>query len=179
MLSGAHYMAGTEIWMGKINLGFPTHLTHVADSDQWREGENTMSQGTVAKSDAVNVSVEKSTGGQGSQEKEPNLGSPEKLPRRHTICSVLSRVRLYGPFVCSPPGSPVHGILQARILEWVAISFSRGSCQPRLKPVSPAFPALQADSFTAEPFEKPWTSKLHLKGQREVGLNLIQMRNLA
>ena len=138
-----------------------------------------MSKGTVAKSDAVNVSVEKSTGGQGSQEKEPNLGSPEKLPRRHTICSVLSRVRLYGPFVCSPPGSPVHGILQARILEWVAISFSRGSCQPRLKPVSPAFPALQADSFTAEPFEKPWTSKLHLKGQREVGLNLIQMRNLA
>ena len=28
---------------------------------------------------------------------------------------------------CSPPGSSVHGILQARILEWVAISFSRGS----------------------------------------------------
>ena len=27
---------------------------------------------------------------------------------------------------CSPPGSPVHGILQARILEWVAIPFSRG-----------------------------------------------------
>ena len=32
---------------------------------------------------------------------------------------------------CSPPGSSVHGILQARILEWVAIPFSRGSCQPR------------------------------------------------
>ena len=31
----------------------------------------------------------------------------------------------------SPPGSSVHGILQARILEWVAISFSRGSSQPR------------------------------------------------
>ena len=31
---------------------------------------------------------------------------------------------------CSPPGSSVHGILQARILEWVAISFSRGSSQP-------------------------------------------------
>ena len=30
---------------------------------------------------------------------------------------------------CSPPGSSVHGILQARILEWVAISFSRGSSQ--------------------------------------------------
>ena len=32
---------------------------------------------------------------------------------------------------CSPPGSSVHGFLQARILEWVAISFSRGSSQPR------------------------------------------------
>ena len=31
----------------------------------------------------------------------------------------------------SPPSSSVHGILQARILEWVAISFSRGSSQPR------------------------------------------------
>ena len=32
---------------------------------------------------------------------------------------------------CSPPGSSVHGILQARTLQWVAISFSRGSSQPR------------------------------------------------
>ena len=32
---------------------------------------------------------------------------------------------------CSPPGSSVHGILQARILVWVAIPFSRGSSQPR------------------------------------------------
>ena len=32
---------------------------------------------------------------------------------------------------CSLPGSSIHGIFQARILEWVAISFSRGSSQPR------------------------------------------------
>ena len=32
---------------------------------------------------------------------------------------------------CSPPGSSVHGILQARTLEWVAISSSRGSSRPR------------------------------------------------
>ena len=32
---------------------------------------------------------------------------------------------------CSLPGSSIQGILQARILEWVAISFSRGSSQPR------------------------------------------------
>ena len=43
---------------------------------------------------------------------------------------LLSRVFLH-PLDCSPPGSSVHGILQARILEWVAISFSRGSSQSR------------------------------------------------
>ena len=32
---------------------------------------------------------------------------------------------------CSPPGSSVHGILQARILEWIAMPSSRGSSQPR------------------------------------------------
>ena len=38
---------------------------------------------------------------------------------------------LCNPMDCSPPGSSVHEILQARIPEWVAISFSRGSSQPR------------------------------------------------
>ena len=38
---------------------------------------------------------------------------------------------LFDPVDCSPPDSSVHGTLQARILEWVAISFSRGSSQPR------------------------------------------------
>ena len=38
---------------------------------------------------------------------------------------------LCDPLDCSPPGSSVHGILQARILEWVVIHFSRGSSQPR------------------------------------------------
>ena len=35
------------------------------------------------------------------------------------------------PKDCNPPGSSVHGIFQARILEWVAIPSSRGSTQPR------------------------------------------------
>ena len=38
---------------------------------------------------------------------------------------------LCNPMDCSLPGSSVHGIFQARVLEWVAISFSRGSSQPR------------------------------------------------
>ena len=40
------------------------------------------------------------------------------------MCQSLSRVHLCNPMDCSPPGSSVHGILQARVLEWVAISFS-------------------------------------------------------
>ena len=51
------------------------------------------------------------------------------------------------PMDCSPPGSSVHGILQARILEWVAISFSRGSSQPRIKPASLMSPALAGRFF--------------------------------
>ena len=38
---------------------------------------------------------------------------------------------LCDPIYGSPPGSPIPGILQARVLEWVAISFSKGSSQPR------------------------------------------------
>ena len=40
------------------------------------------------------------------------------------------------PMDYRPPGSSVHGILQARILEWVAISFSRGSSNPGIEPES-------------------------------------------
>ena len=42
------------------------------------------------------------------------------------LCPTLGK-----PMDCSPPGSSVHGVLQARILEWVAISFSWGSSHPR------------------------------------------------
>ena len=45
--------------------------------------------------------------------------------------SAQSCLTLLDPMDCSPPGSSVHGILQARILEWVAIPFSRRSSQPR------------------------------------------------
>ena len=38
---------------------------------------------------------------------------------------------LCDPMDCSLPGSSLHGILQARVLEWVAISFSRGSSRPK------------------------------------------------
>ena len=42
---------------------------------------------------------------------------------------------------CSLPGSSVHGILQAKVLEWVAISFSGDLPDPGIKPMSPAWQA--------------------------------------
>ena len=56
---------------------------------------------------------------------------------------------------CSPPGSPVHGISQTRILERVAISSSRGSSQPGSNPPCLASPALAGRFFTILPPGKP------------------------
>ena len=53
---------------------------------------------------------------------------------KHTCMFVLvaqSCPTLCSPMDYSPPGSSVHGIVQARILQWVAISFSRGASRPR------------------------------------------------
>ena len=59
----------------------------------------------------------------------------------HSVCLTLC-----DPVDCSPPGFSVHGISQARVLEWVAISFSRGSSWS---------PALQAYSLLFEPQGSP------------------------
>jgi len=65
---------------------------------------------------------------------------------------------------CSPPGSSVHGILQARMLEWVAISFARGS-QPRDQThVS----CLAGGFFTTEPPGKPIYFSKILKSNQSV-----------
>ena len=50
---------------------------------------------------------------------------------RWCVCVLSCVPALCNPMDCSLPGSSLHGILQARILEWVAISFSRESSQPR------------------------------------------------
>ena len=62
---------------------------------------------------------------------------------------------------CSMVGDPmdytVHGILQARILEWVAFPYSRGSPKPGNKP---RYPTMKADSVTAEPPGKPKNARV-------------------
>ena len=56
------------------------------------------------------------------------------------------------PMDYSPPGSSVHGVFQASILEWVAISYSRGSSSdPGIEAEALGSPALQEDSLPAEP----------------------------
>ena len=59
---------------------------------------------------------------------------------RDGFCCLVARLcpTLFDSMDCSPSGSSVHGILQARMLEWVAISFSRGSFQPKIELASPA-----------------------------------------
>ena len=74
------------------------------------------------------------------------------------LCPILC-----DPMDCSLPGSSVHGIFQARVLEWVAISFSRRSSNPGIKPGSPA---LQADALSPEPpvrlVSTLWNEKLNI-----------------
>ena len=60
-----------------------------------------------------------------------------------TLCNIMD---------CSLPGPSVHGILQARILEWVAIPSSRAFPDPRIEAGSPA---LQVDPLPSEPPGKP------------------------
>ena len=68
----------------------------------------------------------------------------------------MSEVAQSCPTLCdsvdySLPVSSVHGILQARILEWIAISFSRDLPDPGIEPRSPA---VQADALPSEPLGK-------------------------
>ena len=66
-------------------------------------------------------------------------GPPNMVDICHLFClkqrlcakSLQSCSILYNPMDCSPPGSSVHGILQAKTVEWVAIPSSRGSSWPR------------------------------------------------
>ena len=62
-----------------------------------------------------------------------------------------SCLTLRDPMDCSQPAS-VYRIFQARVLEWVAISFSRGSPDPGIEPQSPT---LQAGALPSEPPGKP------------------------
>ena len=66
------------------------------------------------------------------------------------VLSCFCRVQLCDPMDCSPPGPSVHGILQAGILEWVAMPSSRGSCPPRDRTCVYCVSCTAGEVFTAE-----------------------------
>ena len=68
-------------------------------------------------------------------------------PARTSVC-VLGCLTLCDPMDCSPPGSSVHGILQARILEWVACPPPGDLPDPVKEPTSLTSPALAGEFFT-------------------------------
>ena len=71
-----------------------------------------------------------------------------------SVCAVLFSVtqsRLYNPMNCSPPGSSVHGVFQARILPWVATPSPGDLLNPGITPMTLLFPALVGIFFTAAP----------------------------
>ena len=78
----------------------------------------------------------------------------KELSQGHNLEAVLcakslqSRLILCNAVDHGLTGSSVHGILQARILEWVAMPSHRGSSQPRIEPMSLMSPALAGGFFT-------------------------------
>ena len=76
---------------------------------------------------------------------------------------------LCDPMDCSPPGSSVHGVLQARILGWVAISFSRESSRPRDR--------TQVSSIAGRCFNL-WVYALHVCESRSVKSDSLQHHGL-
>ena len=67
---------------------------------------------------------------------------------------MLSHFRLCNCVDCSLPGSSVHGISQARVLEWVATSSSRDLPHPGIEPTSSVPPTSANRLFTTEPLQK-------------------------
>ena len=75
--------------------------------------------------------------------------------------SLQSCSTICNPMDCSPSGSSVHGILQARILEWVAMPAPGDLPIPGIKPAFSSSSALQADSLPTEPPGKPFSRWAH------------------
>ena len=82
-----------------------------------------------------------------------------------------SCLTLCDPMDYSPPGSSVHGIFQARIMEWVAIFYFRGSSQLRIETMSPVSPALAGEFFTnCATWDAPQSSLLLINSRNSTPL---------
>ena len=85
---------------------------------------------------------------------DQNTGTSASTWKLCEVCVLVAQSypTLCDPMYCRPPGSSVHGILQMRILEWVAIFFSRDLPDPKIKPRSLE---LKVGSLQSEPPGKP------------------------
>ena len=71
------------------------------------------------------------------------------------VLAAKSYLNLCDSMDCSPPGFSIHGILQARIVEWVAMRCSGDLPDPGIEPVSPMSPASAGRFFSTRPPGKP------------------------
>ena len=98
------------------------------------------------------------------------------------VCSVAWLcLPLCDPKDCSPPGSSIHGIFQTRILDWVAISSSRGSSWPSGRPEgsNPSLPRLLTRQESSLPLSQDLGSLLELKCNFSFGVFFELGENLS
>ena len=132
-------MVASQEWVGKINsLPYLFSLTLISCQSiplakhNWKLEEKGVHQCTLYKVRPLEHRAEQ----------WENLRSKWKISQDISchvysafvcVCVLVAQLCLIlcNPMDCSPPGSSVHGILQARILEWVAMPSTRGSFRPR------------------------------------------------
>ena len=96
---------------------------------------------------------------------------PHKLDYQIICMCVLvaqSCLTLCDPMDCSSPGSPVHGILQARVLAGFQALLQGNLPNPEIEPLSPAAPSVAGGFFTTEP---PGKSLLRTHNHKHLGIN--------
>ena len=113
-------------WKGGRGPWLRLRSRHIG-CEEWMVSESILKMNSMEFSGVLDMEVKQEGKGRTQSLKEwHSPGHWHKLSEVAQSCPTLC-----DPMDCSLPSSSIHGILQARILEWVAISFSRGSSRPR------------------------------------------------